>query len=268
MKRAILVAQAHQVPWAKAFEAGLKKHGFVTQVTRNPARCDLLVLWGVRRTAAINAQKLIGGEVCILERGYLGDRFKWTSVSFGGGLNGKGIFRGPFHDGSRWETHFSHLMRPWKGLSGGYALILGQVPQDMSVKGINLQGFYAKAAKAFGDVGFIVKFRPHPKVPRDRSSGVSRLGGELSAALDGAAVTISHNSNSSVEAVLAGVPSVTMDRGSMAWDVTGHELKFPEMPDRTNWAWALAWKQWQLEEMQSGFCWDAIRELKGCEQAA
>jgi hypothetical protein len=44
----------------------------------------------------------------------------------------------------------------------------------------------------------------------------------------------------------------------MAWDVTGHELEMPPTPDRTAWAHALAWKQWSREEMESGFCQEAI----------
>jgi hypothetical protein len=230
----------------------------------------LLVLWGVRRDAAIKQQKRAGGDVCILERGYLGDRHEWTSVSFGGGLNGRGIFRGPFHDASRWETNFAHLMKPWKGITGGYALILGQVPGDMSVKGqVVLPAFYAQAAAAFNKVGFITKFRPHPKANRrERCNGAQAIGGSLEEALAGAAVTISYNSNSTVDAVLAGVPSVAMDQGSMAWDVTGHKLEYPASPDRTHWAYALAWKQWRLEEMRSGYCWDAVREIRVPEEVA
>ena len=45
-------------------------------------------------------------------RGVDPHRFKWTSVSFGGALNGRAEFRGPFHDGSRWERHHAHLMQP------------------------------------------------------------------------------------------------------------------------------------------------------------
>lgn len=271
MKRAVLVTQAaHQELWASAFAAGLSKHGWAAQIRRHPTACDLLVLWGTRRTSTIKAQTgaLRQGQVCILERGYVGDRFKWTSVSFGGGLNNRGVFRGPFHDSSRWEAHFAPLMRPWKGVVGGSALILGQVPSDMSVKGVNLSRFYMQVATEFAARGFTVKFRPHPKAPRERCEGTIRVGGELADALAEAAVTISWNSNASVDAVLAGVPSVTMDAGAMAWDVTGHELKFPPIPDRTNWAWALAWKQFSLEEMASGYCWDIVREGRSCEQAA
>jgi hypothetical protein len=138
----------------------------------------------------------------------------------------------------------------------------------MSVKGVNLPAFHKKAAAEFAARGFSVKFRPHPMALRERCEGATRTTGELADALAEAAVTISWNSNASVDAVLAGVPSVTMDEGAMAFNVTGHELKFPPMPDRERWAHWLAWTQWRLEEMTSGHCWDAIREIKACEQAA
>jgi hypothetical protein len=270
MKQAVLVQQArHQEWWSNAFAEGLRKHGWNTQITRSPARCDLLVLWGTRNVASIRHQtQFYQGEVCILERGYVGDRKEWTSVSFGGGLNNKGIFRGPFHDGSRWREHFSHLMQPWREVPGGYALILGQVPSDMSVKDVNLPAFYAKAAAAFRAKGFVVKFRPHPVYPRAGCEGVESIGGDLASALSQAAVAISWNSNSSVDAVLAGVPSVTMDKGAMAWTVSGHALEFPPTPDRTEWAHWLAWTQYTEAEMKSGFAWEMIQEGKSCEQAA
>jgi hypothetical protein len=221
----------------------------------------LLCLWGVRNQLAIKAQKRAGGEVCILERGYVGDRFEWTSVSFGGGLNGRAEFRGPFHDGSRWERHHAHLLKPWRRRDG-YALLIGQVPGDQSIAGVDIDGWYRRTAAELKSAGWDVRFRPHPvAVQRGYSSGVPgvpTIGGDLAGALEGAAVTVTFNSNTGVESVLAGVPTITMDQGAMAYPVTGHELgKMPSTPDRTGWAYALAWKQWRMEEMLSGACWVA-----------
>src|SRR5690606_28831613 len=80
---------SHQHTWGGAFGKGLEKHGWTVTYGSATRACDLLVLWGVRRRDWIARQKAAGGEVCILERGYLGDRFFWTSVSFGGELNGR-----------------------------------------------------------------------------------------------------------------------------------------------------------------------------------
>jgi hypothetical protein len=228
-----------------------------------PGPCDLLVLWGTRNRHGISAQKRAGGQVCVLERGYVGDRFAWTSVSFGGSLNGRAEFRGPFHDGSRWERHHAYLLKPWRDRRDGYALLIGQVPGDQSIAGVDIDGWYRRTATELKGAGWDVRFRPHPvATERGYSSvvpGVSTIGGDLASALDGAGMVCTFNSNTAVESVLAGVPTIAVDRGSMAWDVTGREVgREPPMPERTEWCYALAWKQWRMEEMLSGECWGAI----------
>lgn len=245
--------------FARAFGDGLLRHGL--KETSHVA-CDLLVLWGTRRQREIDAQKARGGKVVVLERGYLGDRYSWTSISFGGGLNGRGNFTGPFHDGSRWEKHFAHLMKPWRTGEDGYALILEQVPGDMSVRGVNLRDFYSRARDAFTPL-INTKVRPHPRTTPLKNAEAHQSGlRSLVADLEGARLAVTWNSNSGVDAVLAGVPTIAMDEGSMAWDVTGHKLKMPPAPDREKWAHALAWKQYSVKEMASGFAWDAISGLK------
>lgn len=257
MKTACIVSRLnHSKPWADAFRAGLLKHGW--KVSEGPVarQSDLLVLWGVRNKLAMESQRNWGGKICVLERGYLGDRFAWTSVSFGGGLNGRGVFHGPFADASRWEKNFAALMQPWRA-AGGYALILGQVTGDMSVKNVDIVKFWQDAARQLKALGYTVKFRPHPSSHVIAIPGIENItrGTTLAEDLAGAAIALNWNSNSGVDAVLAGVPTITMDKGSMAWDVTGHAFETPPAPEREPWARALAWKQYRLEEMASGECW-------------
>lgn len=249
----------HQKGWGWSFACGLKGRGWTVKLADAPERCDLLVMWGVRRMSQL--RHLAGSmfdRVCILERGYVGDRFKWTSVSFGGGLNGRGEFHGPFEDGSRWETHFAHLMKPWRQKKDGHALILQQVAGDASIKGVDMGRFYGDAARAF-EHSMPVRMRPHPNVSPKRGiayADAARV--SLAHDLAGARLAVTWNSNSAVDAVLAGVPCVAMDKGSMAWDVTGHKLEKPPTPDRTAWAHAIAWKQWRREEMESGYCQEMV----------
>lgn len=260
MKEAFIVANeraAHQKSWGGAFAAGLKRHGWKVSignaVTRRPP--DLLVIWGTRKKPIIDRQKATGGEVCILERGYVGNRFEWTSVSFGGGLNGRGKFRGPLNDPSRWLEYFPDIMQPWRDNPNGYPLLLQQVPGDMSLRGVDMPGFYRKAVDAFKRV----KIRPHPNLKPSAGSAFTDAQTSLVSDLAGAAFAITWNSNSAVDAVLAGVPAIAMDKGSMAWDVTGHALEVPPKPDRQAWANAIAWKQWSKSEIEDGFCWECIK---------
>lgn len=256
MKHAHIVANdaaEHQRCFGSAFAQGLARHGWKTTYSRGWQPADLVVLWGVRAQDRIQKQRDHGGDIVILERGYVGDRFAWTSVSFGGRLNGRAEFRGPFSDGTRWERHFAHLMQPWQKRETGDVLIMGQVDGDMSLSGANIQVFYATAAQAFTEAGYPVRRRSHPLAKH--GSIIPPLAADL--ALARAVVTF--NSNSAVDAVLAGIPTIAVDRGSMAWDVTGHDLGvLPPTPDRTAWAHALAWKQWTKDEMASGACWDAV----------
>lgn len=255
-------ASNHQHEWGTAFAAGLRRHGFRADITDQPFRADLLVLWGVRNRPAIDGQLNRGGEVCVLERGYLGDRFKWTSVSFGGGLNGRAAFRSVKADPTRFNKHFARLMRPWQR-KGGYALLIGQVPGDMSLVpvGGNLDRWYEATARELDSFGYDVVFRPHPVAVKrgqtTRPRGARALGGTLEQALAGASLCVTFNSNTGVESVLSGVPTYAADIGSMAWPVTSHEIGDVLTPDRERWASELAWKQWTLDEMASGECWAA-----------
>lgn len=257
--KAIIVARGgsgHQQSWGGAFAEGLTRHGWQVEVREDPAACDLLVLWGVRRIQQLKARRIRAGKICVLERGYLGDRFAWTSVSFGGGLNRRGMFRGPFADGSRFEKHFAQLLQPWRDRPDGYALIMQQVPGDCSIDGVDMPAFY-EAARAELGKAMPVKIRAHPNVTpkRDGDAAMAAARSSLQEDLAGARCVVTWNSNSGVDAVMAGVRTVAMDPGSMAWEVTGHELALPPAPDRTQWAHALAWKQWREDEMRSGDCW-------------
>lgn len=262
MKSAVIVVRdgmEHQKGWGGAFGRGLERRGWSVAYRNAPEKCDLLVLWGVRHVPSIRQH--IGksiGEVCILERAYVGDRFNWTSVSFGGGLNGHGVFRGPFHDASRWEKNFAPLLRDWRSGSNGYALILKQVPGDNSIRGVDMAAFYERARMAFEPI-MPVKFRAHPNLhPRQGEEHLAAVKASLAQDLAGARVAVTYNSNSGVDAILAGVPTVAMDPGSMVWGIAGREMKMPLIVERAAWAHAIAWKQWRREEMESGFCQEMV----------
>jgi hypothetical protein len=266
VRKAVFVANAqHQIDWATAFSSGLNRHGWQTTIRPDAAPADLLVLWGTRRQEAIAAQKWQGGEVCILERGYIGDRFKWSSVSFGGKLNGRATFRGVRSDPARFKADFGDKMQPWQA-HDGYALLIGQVAGDMSLQAIggDLVRWYRETAAMLQKHGYDVRFRPHPGTIRRGSPlnvppGAKLIDGTLKEAFAGAAVVVTFNSNTGVESVLAGVPTITSDVGSMAWDVSSHDVALPLVtPNRDRWAAELAWKQWTLEEMASGACWEAV----------
>jgi hypothetical protein len=266
MKRALIITRpslTHQASWGGEFKKGLERHGWTVDMATDYRAADLVCMWGTRRSHIIASQKSVGGDVCILERGYIGDRKHYSSVSFGGGLNGRGEFRGPLDDGSRFEKLFSGLMRDYDTPKDGYALIMGQVPGDMSIRHANIDQWYSQTAKALEKFGWQARFRPHPLAGKrggvQGGRNLKQASGALCEALRGAGVVVTFNSNAGVDAALYGRPVIAFDPGSMVYEIAGHQVDEIREPDRTAWAHALAWKQWSKDEMASGECIEAIR---------
>lgn len=265
MQVAVIVSPRapHQIAHQAAMADGLRSIGIEPVMSLGGApKKKHVAVWGWRQGKILRQR---GHEVLVMERGYLGDRFKWTSLGWNG-LNGHATFPEAPDDCSRFDAHFS--MKPWKQ-GGDYVLILGQVPGDASLQGRDLMPLYTEWAKEAAQAyGLPVHFRMHPKAAekgyRQKPAGTVESTGTLDEALAGARTAICFNSNSAVDAVLAGVPTVTMDRGSMAWEVTGHQIGSLMKPDRRAWASRLAWRQWSLDEIASG---EALRSLFELEMA-
>lgn len=246
----------HQRSWGGAFAEGMRRHGWEVEIGRDVSgNYDMLVQWGVRNQMRIAQARNDGAKVVILERGYLGDRMrKYTSVSLGGGLNGRATFGPCQDDGQRFRS--IARLEPWQ--DSKRAIILGQCPGDMSVKGMNLSEIYTNAASRCRDLGWSVDYRPHPLRPAP-VQGVRNVDHTIpiTEALKGYGMAITINSNSGVDALLAGVPTVALDEGSMAWEVAAHEIGVAKKP-REKWAHHLAWKQWTREEIERGDAWAAL----------
>lgn len=227
----------HQVIHLKALQEGLQRHGAL-DLGDNVIAC-----WGWRNGRQHRAR---GRDVLVLERGYLGDRFAYTSIAWNG-LNGRGEFPEYPDDGG---TRFRALgleLKPWSG--GEYVLIAGQVPGDAALQGRDLRTWYASEAAAAAETWRLpVKFRPHPlayrRGPVRPVPGTEMAEGDLAQTLVGAAVVVTFNSNLGVDALLAGKSATCADSGSMIWGVS--------WACREQWAHRLAWKQWSIDEIRSG----------------
>lgn len=262
MRAAVYAGPAeHQRAHSHAMATGLRRHGieveFFTQLD-TAGKADFYCTWGWRNGKRIHDA---GGRVLVMERGYLGDRFTWTSLGWNG-LNGRATFHTDGRGSERFDKHFAQFVKPWRDDGQGYALIVGQVPGDMSIAHLDAREWYREAAHTMLGRGYQPKFRPHPQaVAKGLSSGdlpSYRLGGgTLQEALEGAAVVVTMNSNTGVDAVLAGVPTIVCDRGAMAGPVAAYGLDAELVtPDRTEWFSRLAWTQFTLDEIESGFAWE------------
>lgn len=273
-------ASRHQQQWCGAFIEGLRRHGLAPVVVdgaagvddRSPAPADVAVFWGYRRRRVIAAQRDAGADYIVLERGFLGDRMAETSAGWNG-LNGRASFNLPAAPTlARFDAKFGgRLLRPWRR-DGDYGLILGQVPGDMSVHGLDLPDLYAGIARDLARLwpGLPLRFRPHPQGPSDLApAGVTATEGSLAEDLDGARFAVTWNSNSGVDAALAGVPVYVLDAGGMARPVAAHALcEDLYRPDRETWAAGLAWCQWTVEEFRRGEAWAFLTAEHGVSRHA
>lgn len=237
-------AMEHQRAHAAAMAAGLIRHGVEVRYGTwdVPEPCDVAVVWGAKQSRVFAA----GRPVLVMERGHLPDRMLMTSVGWGD-LGRRGRYPTAPDGGARWQARYAGLMQPW-ATRQGYALIIGQVPGDAALRGLDIAAWVEQVAATLGARGWTVRFRPHPLA--------ARPGAPLAEDLAGAAIAVTFNSTAGVEAVLAGVPTVTLDAGAMAWPVAAHALSDPPTrPAREAWAWDLAWTQWSVEEIATGEAW-------------
>lgn len=256
----------------RLFASGLKRHGITTEM-RAASRyrpCDLAVMWAHKQPQVIAEQRRHGRDYLVMERGYFGDRFAMTSLGFNG-LNGHAEFHNASSPSDRW-SRYGVPVHEWRD-GGDYVLIMGQVPTDASLKTCpNYRRWVGEAArKAKEFYGLPVKFRqhPHPAASSFRPEGLTILGGTLEQSLANAAAAIVWNSNSGVDAGLAGVPVIACDRGSMAWPIATHAIgQALVRPDRSQWLNDLGYCQWTEDEIATGVAWDHLQQHFACALAA
>ncbi len=256
----------HHAIWADAFTRGLGRHGIVPRTIDgwSPTDCDLAVFWGhhFRSKAVREVQLSRGLNYLVAERGYVGDRKEWTSLGYNG-LNGQADFCNENSPGDRWKEH-PEKAKAWSPGSK-YILLIGQVPTDSAVLGINFDRWVKDTTMELEQFAKLpVVFRPHPLIEKPRL--------DLEKELISAACVVTYSSTAGVNAVLAGKPVIAFDPRSMVWPIAGHELADvfdPPMPDRKQWLNNLAYSQWTLKEIERGVAWEHLkRGPKHADRAA
>ena len=261
--------------WLDAFTAGLQVHGVETIRSdfHHPVlSAQVAVMYGISQRHLIRAHQATGARCLIMEMGFVGDRLARQSLLWDG-LNGYGTHPRATDGGERWREEFgTAIVKPWR-VDGDYVLLIGQYPGDQSIKHFEIGEWYRRAATAARRAfAMPVHFRPHPEAARKgvkppAMTGVTVLRGDLDAALKGAAVVVTANSNTGVLAAIAGVPVIATDRGAMCWPVASHTFTEPLVtPDRSQWLADLAWAQWSIEEMRSGAAWEHVRQSLAAPQ--
>lgn len=230
-----------RIPWqpkrAAFFAEGFRRKGIPFEVTDSRVRIDdcPAVLLGTSCWRAVERT----GEYLLVDRCSFGDTERFVTLVWNG-HGRRGDHRVPPNsNGERWERYGVPVM-PWK--TGERVILCGQT-ESYSPRWTVLETWYASVRASH--------FRPHP-------CGMNPTGLPVSLNFDNCRAAITLNSSIGVQCVLNGIPTVTMDEGAMAWDVTSHATDVFRMPDRRDWCSWLAWTQFTDDEIREGVMWDHL----------
>ena len=234
--------------------------------------------WTEHRGRVLEEQTGRGLTTVVIDSGYVkrgAGPHNYYAVGLNG-LNGWADFRNQsFHPGEgkgmpddRWKA-LGVEMKPWRtdDGSGTHIVVLGQVPWDASVQHVDLDQFlvdqvdYIKRAQRHWRRPLV--FRRHPKAPVGSMPKIEALlpasDKTLAEDLERAFVVVTYNSNSAVDAILAGTPAIVVGEGDMLNNMCSrsiHEINSPRRGgNREQWAAGLAWAQWTPAEMREGLPW-------------
>lgn len=199
-----------------------------------------------------------GFKTLVIELGYIGNRRVMHSLAWNG-LNNYGTAPTyPDDGGERFRAHGGKIL-PWKRNDEGYIVIMGQVFNDSSLNGVNVLPIYMTAAAKAAELhGKKVYFRPHPVSVEKKNGilrvpGIENIEGSFDSVLRNAYMTVAYNSNACLDSILAGIPCVALDKGTMAYDLCSHSLNNPRyFPDREKAVHQIAYRQWSSDEIRSG----------------
>lgn len=246
-------------PWL-ATKSMLEMHGInireVSWVARSPGSfpCDFAVVYGWKKRQFPKKNDHIDWflkhrvPLLVIELGFLGNRDAYRALMWNG-LNGVAEWGHIYGMPSDRFDALGISIEPWKP-PGEFALVVGQIPNDASVCYTDYRHWWAYDMR---NLGMPTRFRPHPK------TGKGLKFDPLAVDLRGCDRVVTYNSTAAIECVLAGYPTVAYHRCSMAWAVTGRRWDDVVRPEREQWAYDLAYKQWSIEEIERGVPWDLVK---------
>jgi len=238
-----VLIHASTIDWHQSFAAkmreGLKAIGIDAGITSSRTReSDVAILLGTTLWREVEGT----GKYLLVDRCSFGDTNQWVSLVWNG-HGRRGDHRVPEDLGDRWER-IQVPIEPWrKPQEGDRVVLCGQhLPYTPCYR--DLEAWYAAVPNA-------THFRPHPH-------GTNPTGLPNWRHFGGVGLMVTLNSSIAVEAVMLGIPAVTMDGAAMAWDVTSHIPEVAWHCDRMDWLHWLAWTQWHHDEIRAG---EPIRHL-------
>jgi hypothetical protein len=141
-------------------------------------------------------------------------------------------------------------LEPWRQ-TGDFVMV---VPPSAEVEHLfGIEGWLEKTLLRFR--GCVRRIVVSPKNDRDKSPLIERL--------EGCHAVVTWTSNVAVEAIVAGIPAFVSPYSAarpMAGSLEELDIENPPRPDREAWVASLAWGQFTVDEIASGFARERIME--------
>ena len=174
---------------------------------------------------------------------------------------------------TRWEK-LNLTMPKWRK-SGGHILLIGQNEEGIGTTNIRKSGisFYdwsryaLETIRKYTDRKIIYKPHPHQEYLPDPVSNCEIVDStsthKISDFFEDCWCAVGSASNATVDCVMAGIPVITEDKMSVAYDVAEHSvlnIENPRMPDITQWLYNICYAQWNIDELGNGEAWKYIKK--------
>jgi hypothetical protein len=126
-------------------------------------------------------------------------------------------------------------LQDWKEWWTGQQTIFGQVNNDKALRGLDIDAWVYHVQQVLPEA----IFRKHP-VMRDRLEPVLE---PFERCIAKTSLAITYSSTVGAEAVIAGIPTIAISKGSLAYDVATHDLQAACIsPDREEWLHRLSYR--------------------------
>lgn len=275
---------------AKALAEGAQRHGDTLEIRRTgqygedenendlkypgpSPDTDVACVFGVkgRSRRILDDHRAMGISTLFFDKGYSrrkgeGGHTEYSRISVNDWHPLKYMMRQP-RGSDRWEKLGWRLPERTKSQSGHVLLCLSsQKYNDFHKLGPCDDQAKAIIASIRKHTGRQIVYRPKPSSKARPLPGVLYSGGNSTMfdALRGAHCVVTHGATSALDAIVNGVPAVTLG-ACIASPVCEDDIEKIEDPkwfkqrDRETWAHAMAWCQWTTAELRSGVAWKHLK---------
>lgn len=267
---------------AEALKVGAKNLGDEVEIVHNgeystPAEdVDVACCWGIMGNAKdiVSGYRDAGKRVLMFDKAMIrrlgNDRQGHYRVGMDGPSPLKYLMR-TFKSWERWEEHRIDLRPRQIDRLKGSILFAGSSQKYCDFYNLGNANDYAESvfnrAREVRRKTRLV-YRPKPSWPGFREIAGTTLSGSdesLMQALSKADLLITHGSAAAFEAIVSGIPAITLGPG-VTRPVSSDKVEdindppFPSVDARFHYCCQVAWAQWTAEELASGEAWSFLRE--------